>query len=94
MLVHLGSYPLAVELLARSMVDMLQLSEVIWVVSKRLSRYPHDPAVKAPTLQAIGDLLSGGFVIADDVKKDDDGLLCVHSWQLDAHEAVARIAKA
>lgn len=83
---------LTIEVLDRSLEDMLQLAEIMSVVGKRLDRHPHDPAVKAPTLDVIYDLLSGGYVIAGDVKKNEEGLLCVYSWGLAPQEAVARIS--
>lgn len=83
------------ELLYRGLTDMLQLSEIIFVVSKNTGIKPHDElAIMPPTLDAVRDLLEAEYAIAGDVTKDnEDGLLMVRSWDLTPSDTIARIER-
>ena len=79
------------ELLDRGLTDILHLPEIVSVVSRHLGLGMGDELVVRRTLEVIRELLESGFVIAGPVKRDGEGLLCIHSWGIIPSDAMKRI---
>jgi hypothetical protein len=82
------------ELLDRGLDDILQLFEVVSVVARYVGIGRHDePAIIAPTLDAIRDLVEPGWAIAGNAVQDTNGYAVINSWKLTPAEVIARIEK-
>jgi hypothetical protein len=82
------------ELLTFGLDDMLGLWWVIGVVADHIGVNPNDDSrVMHPTLDAIHDLLVSNYAIAGNVETDNDGILFVKSWGMNANDTVERIKR-
>jgi hypothetical protein len=82
------------ELLDLGLDDILQLSEIVSVVARYVGIGRHDePAIIAPTLAAIRDLVEPGWAIAGDAVQDTEGYAVINGWALTPSEVIARIEK-
>lgn len=82
------------DLLDRGLDDILQLAEVISLVSTHTGIPALDRGqILRPTLDVIGEVLEAEWAIAGNIAKDRDGRLGVSSWHLDPSGAVRLIAE-
>lgn len=76
----------------RGLADILQLSEIIGVVSRHCNKSVDDTALVTPTLEVIHDLLESGYVVAGQVATDEKtDLLYIRSWEMSPSDTVRRI---
>jgi hypothetical protein len=82
------------ELLTFGLDDMLGLWWVVGVVADHVGVDTNDDSrVMHPTLDAIHDLLASNYAIAGGVERDNDGILFVKSWGMNAKDTVERIKR-